>query len=184
MRTTGWLRCFHDCRGKLQACGCIGGEAGGLGRRNSVGAPLILMRLAHDLTTAPKLLRNRRFHLRVYRQCVPGNILLDYLVREQVASDRPEALQLAESLFDAGLLHHVCFEHEFEDAGFYYKVVDPMTHSDDATNGALGGGRGSQVVAEEGQAAVRNPSQTWEDSREAKIASQEGAGVNGGGARA
>ncbi len=108
MRTSGWLRCFRTLKHKYVDLMRTHGGSMGYEAVASDDISLMLRRLASQLVHAkPKLLRNHRHRLHVYRHCVPGSKLLDYLIKKGIAADRHEAELLAKSLFYSGLLHHV-----------------------------------------------------------------------------
>jgi len=67
-------------------------------------------------------IRDRLFHLRVYRQCFVGREAVDWLVRHATVS-RAEALRMGRRLVALGCLKHVLDEHDFQDGEYFYVVV-------------------------------------------------------------
>ena len=67
-------------------------------------------------------IRDRLFHLRLYRRCFVGREAVDWLVRHAQVS-RAEALRLGRRLVALGCLQHVLDEHDFEDGEFFYAVT-------------------------------------------------------------
>ena len=127
MRTNGWVGTLMRCRRAYRQC-FYGASTNikysfdpNTGDVSKI--PLMLRRLANHIASMPKLLRDRRFRLKVYGKCVPGNVLLDRLVQEKLVGSRAEALELVRDLYEVGLIYHVAFEHEFLDASYFYRVV-------------------------------------------------------------
>jgi predicted permease len=127
MRTSGWFRWIMSCKRAYRKCvyqanasaqGAFDPNTGNVSE-----IPLMLRRLANRIATMPKLLRNRRFRLKVYTKCVPGNALLDRLLKDKLVGSRAEGLELVQELHNVGLIYHVTYEHEFKDASFFYRVV-------------------------------------------------------------
>jgi EAL domain-containing protein (putative c-di-GMP-specific phosphodiesterase class I) len=67
-------------------------------------------------------IRDRLFHLRLYRQCFVGREAVDWLVRHAEVS-RAEALRLGRRLVALGCLKHVLDEHDFLDGEYFYAVM-------------------------------------------------------------
>lgn len=71
--------------------------------------------------------RDRLFHLRLYRKCFVGREAVDWLVRHAQVS-RAEALRLGRSLVALGCLKHVLDEHDFHDGEYFYAVMSDTAH--------------------------------------------------------
>ena len=63
----------------------------------------------------------RVWHLRSYKCCFVGFETVDWLCAEGHASDTDSALALGNALLDAGLMHHVTYEHRFKDKELFYR---------------------------------------------------------------
>ena len=90
----------------------------------------ILLNLMLKLVDESDLFVDQRYRCVTYEACVSGSALLGHLVSMgEVDSirinNRQQALKVAEDLFDLGLIHHVTYEHVFEDSGFFYTFDFP-----------------------------------------------------------
>jgi EAL domain-containing protein (putative c-di-GMP-specific phosphodiesterase class I) len=72
-------------------------------------------------------IRDRLFHLRLYRQCFVGREAVDWLVRHASVS-RAEALRMGRRLVALGCLKHVLDEHDFQDGEYFYAVVSDAAY--------------------------------------------------------
>lgn len=72
-------------------------------------------------------IRDRLFHLRLYRQCFVGREAVEWLVRHADVS-RAEALRIGRRLIALGCLKHVLDEHDFQDGEYFYAVVSDTAH--------------------------------------------------------
>ncbi|XP_060070351.1 DEP domain-containing mTOR-interacting protein-like [Ylistrum balloti] len=70
---------------------------------------------------AHMLIRDRRYHLRNYRQCFAGNETVDWLVRCKHCSSRNASVAGMRILQNYGILHHVCDDHKFKDDQLFYR---------------------------------------------------------------
>ena len=52
---------------------------------------------------------------KMYRKCVPGHQLLSYMVDNNIAPDRTEAIVMCSTLFSYDLLRHITYEHDTSD---------------------------------------------------------------------
>ncbi|XP_058163862.1 rap guanine nucleotide exchange factor 3 isoform X1 [Dasypus novemcinctus] len=76
----------------------------------------------HLLATCPNLIRDRKYHLRLYRQCCSGRELVDGLLALGLGvHSRSQAVGLCQVLLDDGALCHVKHDWTFQDrdAQFY-----------------------------------------------------------------
>jgi predicted permease len=85
----------------------------------------ILKDLLLKLVEETDLFVDRRYRCVTYEACVPGSDLLGYLERMAEGNsvrigNREQALKVADDLFELGLIHHVTYEHVFEDSGYFY----------------------------------------------------------------
>lgn len=97
-------------RDERKHCGCCvhGAPASVRGRQ---------LQLCHALP-AP---RGRSHRLRTYKRCFTGAAGVAWLIGSGAAADEPSALALANAMIQAGLLHHVAYEHTFKDGDLLYK---------------------------------------------------------------
>jgi hypothetical protein len=65
--------------------------------------------------------RRRTHRLRTYRKCFPGAAGAKWLVANGHAADEEAAVHLGNSMVQAGLLHHVAYEHTFKAGDLLYK---------------------------------------------------------------
>ena len=54
----------------------------------------------------PPLIKDRRYHARLYQKCFIGRELVDWLIEHLEASDRIMAVKCIRALQDIGLIHH------------------------------------------------------------------------------
>eukprot|EP00945_MAST-04E_sp_MAST-4E-sp1_P005610 g5610.t1 len=71
------------------------------------------------------VIKTRRYHLRFYSKCFVGRHFVDSIVshpRTKLAcKERLRAVKLMNCLMRAGLVHHVCDDHEFKDDYLFYR---------------------------------------------------------------
>ena len=79
----------------------------------------LYQRLCHH---SSPVLRERHYHGRQFPSCVTGTQLVDYLVRnhEHFINQRPEAVAFCRDLHSRHIIKHVCDQHPFKDASFFY----------------------------------------------------------------
>uniref|UniRef100_A0A8C6WXL0 Si:dkeyp-97e7.9 n=1 Tax=Neogobius melanostomus TaxID=47308 RepID=A0A8C6WXL0_9GOBI len=69
-----------------------------------------------------KLIKERRYHLRTYPNCLVGQELIDWLLSHKEAPDRTTAVCLIQHLMDHDIVHHVCDKYStFQDAKRLYR---------------------------------------------------------------
>jgi hypothetical protein len=67
--------------------------------------------------------QDRRFHLRLYKNCFVGSEAVDFLVGSNLAESRTEAVDIGRSLArEYSLFEHVTKDHEFKDAYLFYRM--------------------------------------------------------------
>jgi len=66
---------------------------------------------------------NRTQRLRTYRRCFPGTEGVKWLVSSGHAPDEAGAAALGNAMVQAGLLHHVAYEHTFRAGDLLYKFT-------------------------------------------------------------
>jgi sensor c-di-GMP phosphodiesterase-like protein len=81
-------------------------------------------------------IRDRVWHLTVYRRCFVGSEAVDWLVAHE-GIDRTQALRLGQRLAALGLIEHVAQEHDFADALLFYRPA----------GAAADGGAGAEAPA-------------------------------------
>ncbi|XP_031560616.1 rap guanine nucleotide exchange factor 4-like [Actinia tenebrosa] len=75
-------------------------------------------------TTAPKLLRDRKYNMKEYPKCFVGSEAIDWLLKKsRLVHSRFHALSLWQALLEEGTLAHVTHEYDFRDKTLYYKFL-------------------------------------------------------------
>ena len=127
MRNNGWLKFLKNLKFRYRKLRIdmemMRGHTRSSAERIVTDVPTMHVQLIHSILSAPNLVKNRRHRLLVYKKCVPGSVLLDFMVEHKLARTRQEALRMGQDLFHLGLIHHVCFDHEFEDEKYFYNVL-------------------------------------------------------------
>ena len=54
----------------------------------------------------PPLLKDRRYHLKVYEKCFVGYEMVDWLLKKGEVESRMEAVAMMQKLLDHGVVHH------------------------------------------------------------------------------
>ncbi|XP_033838161.1 rap guanine nucleotide exchange factor 4-like [Periophthalmus magnuspinnatus] len=77
------------------------------------------------LSRAPHMIRDRKYHLKTYRQCCVGTELVDWLVMQSACVlTRSHAVGMWQSLLEEGVLNHVDQELGFQDKYLFYRFLD------------------------------------------------------------
>ena len=63
--------------------------------------------LLHD--EQPPLIKDRRYHLKLYPQCFVGSELVDWLLGKGEVNSRMEAVAMMQKLCENGVIHHGTF---------------------------------------------------------------------------
>ncbi|KAJ7382104.1 hypothetical protein OS493_036943 [Desmophyllum pertusum] len=69
----------------------------------------------------PAMIRDRRYHLRMYSSCFVSRDLVDWLIRNGDSNTRGGAVQCMNILLENSIIHHVCDDHQFKDEMLYYR---------------------------------------------------------------
>lgn len=69
----------------------------------------------------PAMIRDRRYHLRMYSCCFVGRDLVDWLIKNGDANSRGGAIQCMNILLENSIIHHVCDDHQFKDEMLFYR---------------------------------------------------------------
>ncbi|KJE89083.1 Rap1GAP [Capsaspora owczarzaki ATCC 30864] len=84
----------------------------------------------HERVSADGLLKDRRARLKVHRTCLMGSKLVDWLVANEEAPSRRDAVALGQQFIDFGVLSHVSLEHDFEDGEqMFHFIADSKEHA-------------------------------------------------------
>ncbi|XP_052777705.1 DEP domain-containing mTOR-interacting protein-like [Mya arenaria] len=67
------------------------------------------------------LIKNRKYHLRTYRNCIVGKELVDWVVKNRHCDSRQGALEGLRILKKYGVVHHVCDDHDIKDEALFYR---------------------------------------------------------------
>lgn len=69
---------------------------------------------------------DRRWRIRVYRNCFHGGQFVDWLIEVGLANDRVEAVKYAKRLVDGRVLRHITNRHHFYDKTYLYTFCDRL----------------------------------------------------------
>jgi hypothetical protein len=90
-----------------------------------------LRKLALAIASAG-LVKDRLYHLKKYRMCLVGSVLVDWFVANSYATTRLAAVSLGQRLMDAEFLTHVTRDHDFRDGNFFYRFT-PLANTPGAS---------------------------------------------------
>ncbi|XP_041662863.1 rap guanine nucleotide exchange factor 4 isoform X2 [Cheilinus undulatus] len=77
------------------------------------------------LSRAPHMIRDRKYHLKTYRQCCVGTELVDWqLQQSSCIHSRIQAVGMWQVLLEEGVLNHVDQELSFQDKYLFYRFLD------------------------------------------------------------
>ncbi|XP_065736476.1 rap guanine nucleotide exchange factor 4 isoform X5 [Phocoena phocoena] len=77
------------------------------------------------LSRAPHMIRDRKYHLKTYRQCCVGTELVDWMLQQTpCVHSRIQAVGMWQVLVEDGVLNHVDQEHHFQDKYLFYRFLD------------------------------------------------------------
>ncbi|XP_077579890.1 rap guanine nucleotide exchange factor 4-like [Stigmatopora nigra] len=77
------------------------------------------------LSRAPHMIRDRKYHLKTYRQCCVGTELVDWLVLQSACVlTRSHAVGMWQALLEDQVLNHVDQELGFQDKYLFYRFLD------------------------------------------------------------
>ena len=54
----------------------------------------------------PPMIKDRRYHLKVYEKCFVGHDMVDWLLKKGEVESRAEAVAMMQKLLDHGVVHH------------------------------------------------------------------------------
>ena len=98
--------------------------------------------LLHD--EQPPLIKDRRYHLKLYPQCFVGSELVDWLLSKGEVNSRIEAVAMMQKLCENGVIHHVCDDHVFKDERLFFRFrKDDGTYEEPPNTALLA--RGEQI---------------------------------------
>ncbi|XP_012907527.1 rap guanine nucleotide exchange factor 4 isoform X4 [Mustela putorius furo] len=77
------------------------------------------------LSRAPHMIRDRKYHLKTYRQCCVGTELVDWMLQQtSCVHSRTQAVGMWQVLVEDNVLNHVDQEHHFQDKYLFYRFLD------------------------------------------------------------
>uniref|UniRef100_A0A673FRM8 Rap guanine nucleotide exchange factor 4-like n=1 Tax=Sinocyclocheilus rhinocerous TaxID=307959 RepID=A0A673FRM8_9TELE len=80
------------------------------------------------LSRAPHIIRDRKYHLKTYRQCCMGMELVDWLMQHtSCVHARVQAVGMWQVLLEEGVLNHVDQELSFQDKYLFYRFLEDET---------------------------------------------------------
>lgn len=74
-------------------------------------------------------------HACARRDVLVGTEVVDWMLQKPWCRDREHAVEVGQTLVDAGFLHHVTYDHPFRDAVLFYRWHG-RAPTDDALNAA------------------------------------------------
>nr|XP_057938597.1 rap guanine nucleotide exchange factor 4 isoform X3 [Doryrhamphus excisus] len=84
------------------------------------------------LSTAPHMIRDRKYHLKTYRQCCVGTELVDWQMQQNsCVHSRLQAVGMWQALLEEGVLNHVDREPSFQDKYLFYRFLDDDDDDDE-----------------------------------------------------
>jgi len=66
-------------------------------------------------------IKDRKYRLKKYQMCFVGSDAVDWMVKSLGFKNRADAVALGRILFERGVFHHVCDDHNFEDKFYFYR---------------------------------------------------------------
>lgn len=77
------------------------------------------------LSRAPHMIRDRKYHLKTYRQCCVGTELVDWMIQQtSCVHSRTQAVGMWQVLLEDSVLNHVDQERHFQDKYLFYRFLD------------------------------------------------------------
>ncbi|XP_047227501.1 rap guanine nucleotide exchange factor 4 isoform X5 [Girardinichthys multiradiatus] len=77
------------------------------------------------LSRVPHMIRDRKYHLKTYRQCCVGTELVDWqMLQSSCVHSRIQAVAMWQVLLEEGVLNHVDGETDFQDKYLFYRFLD------------------------------------------------------------
>nr|XP_020452070.1 rap guanine nucleotide exchange factor 4 [Monopterus albus] len=77
------------------------------------------------LSQAPHMIRDRKYHLKIYRQCCVGTELVDWQMQQSSCiHSRIQAVGMWQVLLEEGVLNHVDQQLSFQDKYLFYRFLD------------------------------------------------------------
>eukprot|EP00182_Erythrolobus_australicus_P002404 CAMPEP_0185832196 /NCGR_PEP_ID=MMETSP1353-20130828/1945_1 /TAXON_ID=1077150 /ORGANISM="Erythrolobus australicus, Strain CCMP3124" /LENGTH=167 /DNA_ID=CAMNT_0028530347 /DNA_START=114 /DNA_END=617 /DNA_ORIENTATION=+ len=123
------LRLRHSLRSGFSRSSSAGSSA--VGAAPSVGLEDYL-ELAREMR-ASVTVRDRRYLAKVYPKCFVGFEGAAWLIKAGYAADEAEAEEIGTQLITAGILFHVCDDHEFKAKYLFYRFAQDETKQSDAS---------------------------------------------------
>uniref|UniRef100_A0A4W3IRV8 Rap guanine nucleotide exchange factor 4 n=1 Tax=Callorhinchus milii TaxID=7868 RepID=A0A4W3IRV8_CALMI len=77
------------------------------------------------VTQAPHMIRDRKYHLKTYKQCCVGTELVDWMMQQSTCvHSRSQAVGMWQALLEEGVVNHVDQEYNFQDKYLFYRFLD------------------------------------------------------------
>jgi len=67
--------------------------------------------------------KDRRYFFKKYPMCFTGRMAVDWLIKNQSASDVQEALKIGQQMMDLNIFNHVTNGQDFENEDYYYRFA-------------------------------------------------------------
>jgi hypothetical protein len=119
-----------------------------------------LEQLARHMSSGVQV-RDRRHRFKLYPQCFIGGEAVNWLVFQQVARDRPDAVRLGRLLVKNGFITQVIGEHDFEDKFLFFRFDLPAKNAPAKAMAVLAAQAAAAAAANSGEplsasASLRN----------------------------
>ena len=79
-------------------------------------------------------IKDRKHHLKTYKQCFIGKDAVDFLVDNGHAITRDDAVSLGRALQQSYLFEHVTRDHQFADEHLFFRFLDPNERGNFSTD--------------------------------------------------
>ncbi|XP_033104545.1 DEP domain-containing mTOR-interacting protein-like [Anneissia japonica] len=92
-------------------------------RQKPTGYILVIGQYLRNLLYAqtPALIKDRRYHLRLFTKCFIGKDVVDWLLYHENLTDRSKVVEMMEVLVKGNVIHHVTDDHGFKDDYLFYR---------------------------------------------------------------
>ena len=79
--------------------------------------------IATQMRNDPQLVRDRRYHARLYRNCMVGRKACTWLAERGFAQTLEDAVKIGNKMIEIGLLRHVTSAHAFKNNYLFYRFI-------------------------------------------------------------
>jgi Rap guanine nucleotide exchange factor 4 len=76
------------------------------------------------MSTAPQMIKDRKYHLQTHESCLVGQEMVDWLIHlSPIVHSRSLAIGMWQALLEEGAIAHVYQEHYFKDKYLFYRFM-------------------------------------------------------------